>query len=514
MIHRGLDLGRVAGISLGVIGLAFVSLFGGLVMATGVSVLQMLAVGVVGGLLMLLLPLPLLTSILVVVTLFVQGMLTYFGRFQQASWLPYLLSILLTVKLVDLNAGRQPGARALAPPVWNAWPVVFLTLYLTCLVFGAIVGQPPVRQLIVGFKAALPMWAGAALFYVGARRGKVQATTWRLFELLFFVQLPLVLYQHFVVMPGRRGGSVFDAVVGSFGGSIDGGGASPVLVLFTLLVMAYTLARWNRQQCGFGRVLLFWTVGLAIILAGEVKAALVWIPLVALYVLRQRIRARPVAGAGVLLLMAALLAAVFAFYSTTYWSASRARGGGVAEMLVDRATYFFDTEEINHRTGEIGRAASLALWARDPETGFVRRMIGHGPAASRISSTGGLGEVAARFAPLNVAATSVSMMLWDAGLLGCAAFIAMLCSVWLLLHRAAGADHVCAAERAQADALAAMLLMMGSLLVYNRTLNDNPSVQLLLAMAFGCALAWRAGAGAPAKRATTTPIRPAHVLRA
>lgn len=471
------------------IGVLVAAILVGLVAASGSFVGQMVVFGLMLGGLLLLLPLPALLVILLVVTFVLQGSATYFLRFQQAAWLPYLLCLLLSVKAVDLRP--VPSAfQASRRQIWNSPPLLCLGLYVFSMACATLINRPPLFQVVIGLKNALPLWVAAALIYRAAKLPRFNELLWTVLSVVFFLQLPLVLYQHFVIVPKRRDAETtgMDAVVGSFGGLIDAGGANSTLVLFALLVMAYQLALWVRREAGFGSLLLYWTVGLVIVLAGEVKAALIWMPLIVLYVMRHRVLSSFGSALTALLVSAVLVSGVFAAYSALYWQKIGHKSNA---DLISRMDYFFDTRNIDYRTGEISRGASLALWATDPRADLAQRVVGNGPGASRISATGGLGEVARRYAPLEIAATSVALLLWDAGLLGLLGFTGVLVTTAWLLHKQSVDPELPAREQAAADAFAATLLMFLSLLIYNRSLNDEPSVQMLLAIALGCALHWR-----------------------
>src|SRR5690606_42005163 len=43
--------------------------------------------------------------------------------------------------------------------------------------------------------------------------------------------------------------------------------------------------------------------------------------------------------------------------------------------------YFFDEDGVNYATGEVSRAASLAIWSNDFATGLDRRLVGYGMAS-------------------------------------------------------------------------------------------------------------------------------------
>jgi uncharacterized membrane protein len=100
----------------------------------------------------------------------------------------------------------------------------------------------------------------------------------------------------------------------------------------------------------------------------------------------------------------------------------------------------------------------------------------------------GKGEVAKRYSPLNLDATTTAVHLWDTGLLGALAYAGALVLVLLQgwrLHRDKSLEPVSAA---MLEASVVTLAMMFTLLLYNRALTDEPTAQLLLYFAFGTVL--------------------------
>lgn len=483
---------RVLGLAAGGIALAVLLAVWSLFVAAGFYVGQVVLVGTVLGLLMLMLPLGTLLIILLLVTFVFQGLGAYFLRFTQAHWLPYLLCLLLAVRAFDLRQPSRPGLIGAPGPAWSTAPVVCLLVYFAALAASTLIFRPPLAQIVVALKNALPIWIVTALMLQARRIPGIVDRLWLVMRVVFFLQLPFALLQHFVIAPRRHdalSATSADAVTGTFGGLIEAGGANSTMVLFVLLVMAYQLALWLRRRCSTSMLLVYWGVGLVIILAGEVKAALIWLPLVIFWVARRRVLASFGSALAALGVGIVLVVSVYGAYKTLYWrDAPAAQGRGVLE----RMEYFFDPANINYRTGEISRGASIALWLKDSRADVATRLVGYGPGASRISATGGLGEVAKRYRPLSLAATSMALLLWDSGIVGAAAYLGVILFTWVMLARQSNDKRLDARQQAAADAFGAAALMMLSLYVYNRGLNDEPSTQLMLALAVGLGLHWRA----------------------
>jgi hypothetical protein len=475
----------------------------GFVAASGFLIGQIVIAGAMAGAFLLLLPPGPLVLLLVLGTFVIQGTAAYFLKLQQLAWLPYVLCILVSIKAIsfrEVGRAHRDNTRLTSP--WATATAIFLVLYILSLLFSTLLNQPPLIQVVVGLKNALPIWIAAALVFQGARDPAFRDIIWRSLAAIFFIQIPLVLYQHFVVIPSRRDlTTAMDAVVGTFGGLIDGGGSNSTLVIFALLVMAYSLALWLRKSISLRRALLFWAVGFIIIFSGEVKAALIWIPLTLVYVLRRQMISNFGSMVATVLVGTLTISTLFLAYDALYWSKSGPQRS--ASELVERMTYFFDESNINYRSGEISRGASLSLWAKDSATDPAHRILGYGPGASRISATGGLGQVAKRFAPLGITATGAALLLWDVGLFGFLAFVGLLASTLLAIRRCSNDTRTPPIEAARLDALGSMILIFGSLLFYNRSLLDEPSIQLLLSIAVGYSLFWTV----QLKYAETAPTR-------
>ena len=99
---------------------------------------------------------------------------------------------------------------------------------------------------------------------------------------------------------------------------------------------------------------------------------------------------------------------------------------------------------------------------------------------------GGGGPVAKRFKPLSIDATATAMLLWDTGLLGMLSFTGIIvCGIYTglrYIRRGEGSPR----QLAMAEASTAALCLFLTMLIYNRTLLDEPTVQLLFFFCLGC----------------------------
>lgn len=446
-------------------------------------------VAIVGGavlslLVLLLLPLYGMFLCLLVLTFVLQGSSLYFLKFHGATWLSFGLAILFFCRvLLDLALrNRRPDALA---TLSGGFPVIASAmLFLTIFVISLIFNRTPVSQIVSSTKSYLPMFSVLFALYWFRWSERQVTTIWRLMVIIVFLQLPVVLYQHFFVMSAAS----FDAVVGTFGGMPGKGGNSAIMVLFTVIVVLYGMARWDAGLMSGKSLLALVIVGIALIFLGEVKASIIWLPLGALWIWRKRAMKSMVTLIVFSALAAGFVSATYFVYQALYWGNSLNSAHTTQEKLEQGGGYFFDPNNVNYRTGEISRGASLALWARDPVGGVPERLVGYGPSASKPGGVMGAGKLAARYAPLNLNATALAVLLWDVGLLGALAYVGILgAAAWSAVQvtRSAAASLE---QRAIANTVVAALFLFGTLLIYNRAIIDEPTAQLLLMLCVGMAV--------------------------
>jgi hypothetical protein len=261
-------------------------------------------------------------------------------------------------------------------------------------------------------------------------------------------------------------------------------------------------------------------VTLAIIVLGEVKAVVIWVPLGLFIIFRRKILSSATTFILYGTFIVVFVGGVFAAYQALYWGEA-VKATTVEEGIDQSGGYFFDTEAINYRTGEVSRAASLALWINDPVPGALERLVGYGPGASATGANTGKGVVAARYGILSINATVIAQLLWDVGLVGTFSYLTIFvfgCFTALRYVKRGGSSP---GAEAVVDACLAALVLLATTLIYNRALLDEPTVQLLFLFCLGCIvqyaryhnpharLAGAAGRAAPRGAA----IAPLHAVR-
>lgn len=443
--------------------------------------------GILVGSLVLLLPAEWVLGLLMLLTFVVQGCLTYFLNFEQASWLPGmfcgLIAIRLFVELFRDHAALQRFSHSVL-----LLPMLCLFGYLGTLLVSSLVETPPVVSVIFGVKNALPFWFVTLFVIAINHQERVRNLFWWLIGAIFFLQLPLVILQHFVIAPARQAIYSWDAVVGTFGGNMEGGGSNSTLTIFAIWGLAYFGSLYQRALLPLSALLLAAGTTLAIIFLGEVKAAFLWLPMAMAITFRKLIFRNVTSFLLAGVLTAGLLVAIWTAYDALYWSSETKAAS--TEDRMGEMYYFFDEKQIDPKTGEISRGAALAIWWKDMNSGTHERLIGYGISASRTSATAGSGVVAKRYLPLDVAATTATQLLWETGVIGLLFFCGVLVGIPLLAWRELSHPGLSALEGARLESLMTLSILLATTVIYNRYLVDEPPTQLMLALSLGYVAFW------------------------
>lgn len=421
--------------------------------------------------------------VMFVLTFLVQGSAQYFGHIRQAPWIAVGIAGLFFMRsLLELTTQNRVVAKELKSK-GTSLVIVSLMVYLACFATSFLINRSPISQLIAALKAMMPMFGVLVALFWFHWGTQSMTKLWRLMMWITVLQFPVVAYQHFVIAARRAQG--FDSVVGTFGGTQNAGGLSAIMVVFVITTLGYCLACWNRGLLSKKITASFITVFVLIILMGEVKASFVWIPLITFIVLRKRVLKNIFTLVTYGTVTTCLLLLIYVVYNALYWSNLKGNEGTAAEKFDRTGGYFFDTSNVDYKTGEVSRGASLGLWANDRNSSLPKRLIGYGPGASKTGGALGKGEVARRFEPLSIDSTTMSTMLWDVGILGVMAYTSlMITGIWTairFLWSGRGSEH----QKAMMEACVASMLIMVSLLIYNRALTDEPTLQLLFLFMLG-----------------------------
>lgn len=391
----------------------------------------------------------------------VVGQLQYFARIDKAFWIPYLLGLLLYLRILLFSMGS--GVRADPTPRMSggARAAVWLFgLYLLAAAASAAINATPPLALFVSGKEYFFLAAVLAAFTIGAVGVAQVERVLYLLPWFLAIQVPAVVYQRFVVAARRSGDSPWDAVVGLFGGDPAGGGASGTMGMFSLIAIVFALEAWKAGRFSGWRTLATCLFALVAVALAEVKLVIALLPVVFLVVFGQSMLRRPFLGIGGLLVGLALAGSLLVFYQQQYASGRTLQGRSLLSYVESTLERNTDDRALVSASGEMSRIGALRFWARqqgwrDP----AGTLIGHGVGASRITAVH-VGEVV-REHRMPVGRSSLAMHLWEVGLLGAAALAASLTvaavSAWRLARRPMLAPH---AWQLRAAAIGLLLVLV------------------------------------------------------
>ncbi len=464
--------------------------------------LIVLIVGAIVGLLFLLLGIENLLLATVAVCLVLIGPIEYFLGIR-VIWLYSGLALLVAFK----SALNLVGDRR-APVAASHRGSLSAVLVLLVVFFGAqfmvtLLQRPSTNLLIVELRDSLLPWLLLLPFLAGQVSIQGCRRLWKLVVWIGFLQLPMVLIQYLLFARKRMDTTWWDAIVGTFIGNPQAGGDSGAMAMYVISVAAFLIAAWRVGSLSGRNLAVLLPLALASLFLSEVKIALVLIPLTVVALYWVDIVRRPVVGLGVLGATAILVISIHLVYGSVFYE-TRA-GAGTTESTLDFA---FNANFIK-ANGEMGRFAALYYWWNHggDALGPVAYAFGNGIGASNADNLLDLGPIARRVYPLHIAATGVTKLLWDAGIVGLGSFSALL--ILLFVRARAMARRVeSATDKSLALGFSAMLLMALAHMFYTPAVTGHtPQIYMLLVVLTGTMFAMDRLTG---KASATVPSPPAR----
>lgn len=464
------------------VSLLFAAFFVGVLLALA----NVMAAALVSGLLLfafaLAVPLRWLVALMLLLVYLVVGQLQYFAGIDKAFWIPYLLGLLLYLRLLGMKLRQPPRLARSEPQLVAVWA---LGLFLVTAAAASLVNQVAPLQWFVAGKEYFFLW-GVLLCVVAGVVSLEQLDRWsRYVVLLLALQIPVVLYQRFVVVPKRAGGSAFDAVVGLFGGDPDGGGASGAMAVFSMIVLAFVLEAWRSQRMRGRHTVWVALLALVPVLLAEVKVVLLLLPFVLLLVYGRGLLKRPLASLAVFAAGFVFLVGLLALYQAQFTEDPAKRRMSLvefAELIVERNTQ----DKLVSSFGEMGRIPALRYWWRNEvEQPGPNTLIGHGVGATRVGSLA-LGDLVRKHR-LRLGRSTLAVYLWEVGLIGTSAIVFGIGALSALGFRTARRADPERAWRLRACAIGLLLLLVT--FPYNTDFVEVSQIQLLFMLMAGYVIA-------------------------
>ncbi|MEE9343848.1 MAG: hypothetical protein V3V12_09465 [Gammaproteobacteria bacterium] len=395
--------------------LAIVSAIGaGLVAITGNIKLIGLIFAVVVGSAIAVSP-AILFWVAVIGSLIVVGLVRlYLPEFQLVRWMIAPVSALLLVHaLIHLWPKANPDKSQTFPAI-----ITLGLLFIVINLFSSLINTQDIVSAVIGFKGYFQIWGLLfALAFIQWKKTLIDSLP-KLFVLIAICQIPFVIHQFVYIVPTRyglgRGIVPVDIVAGTFGASLEAGGANAVLALYMLLVWSGAIALWKNAALSTTKTLFISAVALAPVLINEAKVSVIYLVVAAFIVNRKGLLKNPARFIGMTLLSVGLVASLFAAF---IYHAPEGEVESWSDLI--EYTYNYNIAKDENFEGGLSRGGALKFWVQESGN-MMNTLIGYGMGVSRVSENN---EIARQLGitstgDFGVGNTAVSAILWESGLIG------------------------------------------------------------------------------------------------
>ncbi|HBC9719930.1 TPA: capsular biosynthesis protein [Escherichia coli] len=361
------------------------------------------------------------------ITLIFCGIVQYFTGIQSVFWVPFCLALLMLCLLIMKTRDSISEL--------NGQEIIILTLYCSFLALSGIstLIQGGAVVTIVAFKNETGLSLVMICLLLGfCNTSQIYRVTQCLYW-VFYAQIPVMIYQALFVVPLRVAlfgeDEKWDSVVGTFGGDPMGGGNTAAMGLFCLLIMLLKLSEYKHKLATFRSLTIHIILGLGLCILGEVKFVillsplfLAWVWITPCYVKdisRVNMKALLAILLGMVLLINLAIMILVSFYSKAFASESNQ---SLLSIFWGSLSYIFDPDYILEN-GELGRFTTIFFWLKNNDLwGFTGTLLGYGLNATNSGSTVSPGFLNLVY-NLILDSTSLSMLLWEVGIIGTVMFI-------------------------------------------------------------------------------------------
>lgn len=450
-------------------------------------------VGLIGLLVLFVIPARLAFWSILIVSMVLVGPVMYFAKLDSARWIPPLLTLALYVPLAAFVLRPKKPTMDAGWPLW----LFILAMFVVVAVCTTALSSPMVGEVAVASRAYFAFWSVALALAVGMLGPRDMALAWKALLVCAVIQLPVALYQYLVVAKASSRLSPWDAVVGTFPGNMEGGGASHGMGIFLLIAMAAVLSLWRTRQIHRGLAILVLLSILGSLGLSEVKAAVLLVPVVFALVYYRELLQRPALSIGAVLISVALMGTLLLVYENTFYAnRGMTLSGKMPTSPLEAVKNQLNPEEVHSRSEGggvvVSRAARMAdWWQRSVRYGDpFHALLGYGIGATQISSIG-MGELVRQF-PYPLDMTSTNVLLWETGVIGHVLLMAVLVLAGMNCASSARSPLVPVEHKALLEAAAAGLMIYAITLPYsNFALRAAPSQFLMVFMLGYSAYWWR-----------------------
>jgi hypothetical protein len=277
----------------------------------------------------------------------------------------------------------------------------------------------------------------AALGYVHIKsRNKII----KLIIIIVFIQAFVSIYQAMFIVDWANRLYGGDSVVGTFGGTPDGGGSSGAQTIFLSVIISISLATYisNHIRIVYLAPLLFFT--LIPISLNETKVFFVLLPIALVYLFITGFKHYPIRTLQVTLIGFGLVLLIFIIYFLYLEQNSAREHPKTATEYTERMQKsnmgFYIGEG---RDASDSRLGSVVFWwvEQTKRDNILELLVGYGLGASKSGGVfhGRLSDADSPYYGLMLDKTGLSCLLWDIGIVGTILFYLIFVSGWSLARK-------------------------------------------------------------------------------
>lgn len=443
---------------------------------------------IIGVLVLALLPARYVVWALVLAAFLVVGPAIYYAGVEIMRWLAPGLAIALFIPWLLNAIGVQKPSEHSAPP---AGVMIWYGVFLLAALFSTLLSSPSVAEQIFASRMYLAYVGLALVVSAGLLHAQDQWRIWYFLLWAAVLQAPFAVLQAVSTAKARDfQGATWDAVVGTFPGNADTGGANAGMSIFCVVALVVALSLRQRGHLSRGLFLLVLASTLICMAAGEVKAVVLMLPLAALVyfwpqVLRRPVRSLVWVGLGILCAMAFLWA-----YNDLYYANRNSIGKVRVPLSAQESIANQLNPSLEQRGNIMGRMASFYDWAQrhDAPGDLPFAIVGHGFGSLQFGRLG-VGEVAQALS-YRADNTATGLLLWETGLLGHALVVGFFIAGAVSAFRLRDAPGVPSLHQAIGYALCTAFVLHLICLPYKDFMFRAPPNQVLLFLMVGYVAYW------------------------
>ena len=416
------------------------ALLAGLVVAFGSPLVLVLFLALLAGMVLIAYPTALLWLVLIGGLVFSGLAELYLPQLRHLRWGVVIAAVALGLAgILSLFFQKKVRAGSFSSIPFN--PLIWLGIFFVIALFSAFLNRGFSFDAVIGLKGYFQVYGIVlALAWVAMRPATVDRYV-KFLLWLALLQIPFALHQYLVLVPQRLSQSAAynlivapDIVVGTFVGSLGGGGGSAILAVLQVTAMGMALA-----FCRAGKMSVSVTAGLSFAYLVPLALNETRITFVLLFVMLGVVFHDQVFRHPVKMFIAAIAASLLVFaFAVIYTYLPRAPW----QQNADIRDHYEKTMEYNF--GEKGyggmvlnRTTVYPFWMQHHGLkNLGETLIGHGPGATNEGDAGLMRHSLARdsYRRIGIGLTGISALLWETGVLGLSAILAAFASVLFQAH--------------------------------------------------------------------------------